>query len=308
MRIAVVGPGALGSLLAASCARLSGHEVWLLDHRPERARQLACTGIIYEESGSRQRVRLWVTASAADIACADLVLLCVKSYSVSESLDHIKPLLCDSTILVTFQNGIGHLPVLRTKLPDRFPWAIGVTSQGATLVAPGHVRHGGQGLTRIGWAKPVADADDGRLEEVASLLTKAGFATEVEGDIMRHVWMKLLVNVGINALTALLDCPNGALLESSEAMARQEAAVKEAVAVAAALGIAFEEEPLATTRQICRDTADNISSMLQDVRSRRRTEIDAINGAVVQEARRLGIHVPENERLVAEIRSIEQSY
>ncbi len=307
MKIAVIGPGALGCLLAASLACRSAHAVHLLDHDPERAARLAQLGILLEEGGNIHQCRLTVSADAKQIGTADLVLLCVKSHAVPSCLAQAADLFSDQTILLAFQNGIGHIAPLAEQLHTTC-WGLGVTAQGATLVAPNHVRHGGSGLTRIGLLDAAATACPFLLDGAATALTLAGFETVVVPDIMTHIWAKLLVNAGINALTAILGCSNGGLLALPAAKAKLIAAVTEAAAVARAKGIPLACDPVTHTLEVCRATSGNLSSMLQDVRRKRRTEIDAINGAVVAEARRYGIPVPVNEELVSAIKEIEQSY
>lgn len=309
MKVVVIGPGALGCLLAATLARTASEiDLWLLDHRSDRAARLADQGVILEEGDHRSLVKIQATADVSEIGGpANLVFLCVKSHNTTQSLITSKPLFSDESLLLTFQNGIAHLAMVR-KFYKALPWAVGVTSQGATLIGPGHVRHGGQGITRVGFLEPSSKVAASRLQEAASLLVQADMETEVVANIVDHVWNKLLVNVGINALTAILSCSNGELLLSSSAKERLEAAVQEAARVARAKRIRIIDDPVALTKEVCQATAKNTSSMLQDVLNKRPTEIDAINGAVVQEAKKLGIPVPVNEELVKQVKEIEKGY
>ncbi|MDP2002754.1 MAG: 2-dehydropantoate 2-reductase, partial [Desulfurivibrionaceae bacterium] len=202
---------------------------------------------------------------------------------------------------------IGHLPVLQeAELPC--PVALAVTSLGAHLVGPGRVRFGGEGATSFGFLREAPEEAKTALQETAELFRRAGFEVRVAEDIQAQVWDKLLVNVGINALTAIHGCENGALLGNPVALQLMRAAVLEAAEVALAKGIAIAPDPVARTIAVCRATASNISSMLQDVRHARQTEIEGINGAVLEEARRLGIPAPVNAKLFAAVRGVEQSY
>jgi 2-dehydropantoate 2-reductase len=146
------------------------------------------------------------------------------------------------------------------------------------------------------------------LHRTASLLDSAGMQTVVTRNPLQHVWAKLFVNVGINALTALWGCKNGELLDSSSTREIMEKAVREAEIIARAKGIEVDADPVAATFAVCRTTADNTSSMLQDVQQKRRTEIDAINGAIVVEGIKLGIPAPVNTELVRQIKELERSY
>lgn len=308
MRIAVIGPGAMGCLLAASLNEV--HEVWLLDYKPNRAAIMAKQGLSFEKNGRVKNCRVNVSADPQLIGVVDLALLCVKSGKVEEALHAAKPLFNQDSLLLTFQNGIAHLPLLPKILGD-ISWGLGVTSHGATLTSPGHVVHRGQGLTRIGLPPELSNSNDKarkKLALAAQTLTVAGIKTEVTPDILNYIWAKLLVNVGINALTAIHDCPNGVLLESNETAEIMKAAVLEGKQVAEKIGITLVDDPVQITKEVCLATADNISSMLQDVRAKRPTEINAINGALVDKAAALDLPAPVNEELVRRIRQIESKY
>ncbi|MDH4320056.1 MAG: 2-dehydropantoate 2-reductase [Desulfobulbaceae bacterium] len=309
MRFVIIGPGALGCLFAATLGSDPRHEVWLLDHDRQRADLLTWQGILLTDAENRERRSpIRATADAGTIPGCDCILLCVKSHQVPTALDAADPLFRAAPLTITLQNGITHLETIGARLPAQV-WAAGVTAQGATLLGPGRVRHGGSGPTRIGFMKqPVSYAAATQLQRIAAALTLAGITTEVAADIRQHVWRKLLINVGINALTAIHDCANGGLLSSPAALLRMRRAVSEGAAVAAGLGITLAEDPVALAMDVCAATASNISSMLQDVRNRRATEIDAINGAVVKAGHRLRLAVPENEALTSEIKALESNF
>jgi len=315
MRIVIVGPGALGSLLTA---RFSLHftekegkgagndnHLSLLDYKPARARQINEHGLILEENSRLKTCFPMVTTRPSICSDADVVFLCVKSTVVRAALDRIQPFLVADQLLVAMQNGVAHLRDIKN-VPCCS--GVGITSEGANLAAAGHVRHGGAGLTRVGLLGRPVPICAGLLERTAKLLNEAGLAAEITTDPMKHVWAKLFINVGINALTAINGCLNGELLDSERTREAMTRAVREAEEVARALHIDADEDPVAAVLRICENTGNNVSSMLQDVRNRRRTEIDAINGAVVEEGKRLGIPTPVNAELVRQIKEIEAGY
>lgn len=306
MKIAVIGPGALGCLLAAYLS--PKNETWLLDHDRNRAALLDRQGLILEKENRVVKRPVKATSDPKVIGTADLILLCVKSPTIAKALHSARALAGTDSLIIALQNGIGHLAAL-PELLGGISWSLGVTSHGATLVAPGYVLHRGKGLTRIGFlSENGGTGHNEQLSRAASTMTAAGIETATVPDIQNHIWAKLMVNIGINALTAIYNCPNGALLESAESMDLMEKAVREGIAVAEQTGISFAQDPLATTRQVCRDTAANISSMLQDVRKGRMTEIASINGALVDTAKKLGIATPVNEELVRKVKEIEAKY
>lgn len=305
-RRVVVGPGALGCLLATALCRIK-EEIWVLDHDSQRAALLQHSGLTLERAGRLAHFPIQATADARQIGPASLVLLCVKAPALPRALPALLPLLTENTLLLAWQNGIGHLPLLmEAGLPC--PVVLAVTSLGANLVGPGRVRFGGEGLTSLGFLGEALPQAGLALEETAKILRRAGLEMRVEADILPQVWDKLLVNVGINALTAIYNCENGGLLRNREALALLRTAVREAARVAQARGIAITPEPVARAIEVCKATASNISSMLQDVRNNRQTEIMAINGAVLAEAGRLGIPAPVNAALVASVKGLAKGY
>ena len=298
MKIGVIGPGAIGCLFGALFSR-AGHEVWVLDHRPERAQLLDRQGILgHDPNGQDWRAQVRATADAVRIGPVPLALLCVKSAAVAEAVAAARPMLGNKTLVVALQNGLGHHPVLDAALPF---WALGITSQGANISGPGHLIRGGQGPTLLGFLAPAPDWAWARLTETVAMLSQAGLPAELSPDIRAAAWNKLIVNAGINALTALENCPNGELLKRPAALALMTEATREAARVARQSGVSINADPLAMTLAVCRATAANRSSMLQDVRSGRPTEVAAINGEVVRRGQELGIATPANELLLARV-------
>ncbi len=302
MTITVVGPGALGCLFAALFSK-AGHSVWILDYNSVRAQRINAQGICLVEDGS-ECYAVRSTIEAGEIGRTDVVLLCVKSYDVHNALRLAASLLKEGTLLIAMQNGLGHHEVLQQS--KGLCWAVGITAQGAALLEPGVVRHGGSGITTLGFMDEVDETAQKRLAEIAALFEAAGVPTVVSSDIEAAVWDKLLVNVGINALTALYGCSNGELLENRQAMLQLRQAVNEAAAVALAKGIKITKDPVSRTKAVCRATSKNISSMLQDIRHHRKTEIESINGAIIREAASLGRGVPINKELTLKIQNLKR--
>jgi len=310
MRIVIAGPGALGCLLAALLAprmENSGHSLLLLDHQQERARLLNVMGILYETGGNLQQHRVVVCSDPQIIGPVDILCLTVKSYDLASCLQFCRPLISPQTLLVFMQNGIGHLDMEEREALPTTP-AFAVSSEGATLLAPGHVRHAGRGMTHMGFCGHPGEQQQQLLHTLAELLLEAGLSVSLSDDILNHLWAKLFVNVGINPLTALYNCTNGQLLTSCAARSRLKKLVKEAEAVARASGVAINTDPVQATLAVCKSTARNISSMLQDRRRKGPTEIEAINGAVVREGKRVGIATPFNEEAVEQIKEMERNY
>jgi len=304
MKIAVVGPGALGTLLAGFLRAKTKEDVWLVDKSPERARRIHEEGIRIEGMSSIS-VSINTSANPKEIAPCDLVIICVKSYSTEDVCKDIKDLVNDNTSILTLQNGIGNVQVLNDHFgADRV--IAGVTNHGATLLGPGHVRHAGRGDTIIGMSNGKIL---GPMRDAASLLTKCGFETKISKDIDSVIWSKLVINVGINALTGITRLKNGMLIQYNGTREILRSAVQEAVKIVKRKRIKLVyDDPIQKVESVCKATAANISSMLQDVLNSKRTEIDYINGAIIRQGKALGISTPVNEVLTNLVKTIESSY
>ncbi len=303
MKVGIIGAGAMGSLFGGKLS-LRGHDVVLYDVYLEHVKQVATQGLSIEDAQTG-RVRVAHPRASADPASvqgADILVVFVKSPSTEAVAAQFAPLAGPRAIALTLQNGLGNEAVLKNHFgPDRT--AAGVTSQGATFLGPGKIRHAGVGPTHLA----MADGRSERLQGFADALTDAGFETHVEKDVAGLVWSKLVINVGINALTALISQPNGRLLDFEETRQLMAALVEEAATVAARRGIRLSyPDPLATVMEVARKTGANRSSMLQDFDRRRQTEIDYMNGAVVREAAALGMKVPVNETVTRLIKALER--
>lgn len=301
-RIVVVGPGALGCLFAGLLAQ-AGHDVGLLGRRREQAEALTRDGISVERDGEVRRASVRADTDPARLAPADLAIVLVKATDTVEAARSVPTLLGDEGVALSLQNGLGNVEALVEVLGAGRVLG-GVTSQGATLLGTGRIRHAGFGNTTL------AEAAGGlteRARTIASLLSAAGFETRAAEEIAPLVWGKLIANAAINPLGALLNCFNGetASRPSAEKLFVELAA--EAGAVARALGVSLPfPDPVEHARSVAHVTARNRNSMLQDVENGRRTEIDAINGAIARLGHEVGVPTPTNAILADLIRALQE--
>jgi 2-dehydropantoate 2-reductase len=309
MDFVVVGPGALGCLMGAKLAEaVSGKKdsLWILDHDHARAEHINRTGIVYQKFEQQKLYPVNACADPRIIGKADVLFLCVKSYDLEATLQFCRPLLQSRTLLIFMQNGIGHLD-LQGQVGDATS-VYGCTSEGATSIGAGHTRHAGDGTTFLGFLDRPDSSSQTLLAQTVARLAGGGLSVSISDSILTRLWAKLFVNVGINALTAIYNCKNGELLSIATAKEEMREAVREAEQLATAKGIPIETDPYLATVMVCRATAENISSMRQDVLKKRRTEIDAINGAVVKEALQYSIATPINTSFIKRIEEIERMY
>jgi 2-dehydropantoate 2-reductase len=303
MRVAVVGAGAMGSLFGALLAE-SGTDVWLIDIWEAHVRATQKAGLSIEREGQTRMVALNASTDPADVGLCDLVIVFVKSIHTADAARTAANLAGKNGLVLTLQNGLGNADHIARDVDPRRVLA-GTTSYGATLLGPGKIRHAGIGLTTIGMWRP---GDPARAEDVAACFSRAGIETEVVTDVRGIVWGKLLINVGINAITALTGIKNGQLLDLEETVWLSRAAVKEAMAVAEAQHIDVRPDAVEHVLEVARATGSNRSSMGQDVDKQRMTEIGTINGAVVREAKRLGMQAPVNQTLTALVETLQTHY
>lgn len=302
MHILIVGPGAMGCLFAARLKQ-AGFTVTLLDYIRERAEAINKQGIMVEGVTGEYTVRVPVVTEALP-SYPDFVLICVKAYKTKPASQTIEPWIRSDAAVITLQNGVGNLEILKNFFGNERVYG-GVTAEGATLLGWGRIRHAGHGDTVMG---PKSNSSSS-LEKIVAAFRKAGFSARSADNVDDLIWGKLIINVGINALTAILRLKNGRLPELAGTRWIMEEAVREATAVAKAKGIHLPyTNALNRVMEVCRNTAGNIASMLQDVLNEKITEVDFINGAIVQEGEKLGIPTPVNQTLVSLVKTIQETY
>jgi 2-dehydropantoate 2-reductase len=293
-RIVVLGAGAIGSLFGGLLSK-SGAGVTLVG-RPDHTGAIRKRGLRIEGL-TRATVRPKAAARAPE---GDLVLLTVKSYDTARALKAVR--LSRGGAVLTLQNGVGNAERVAAKFGPRRTLA-GVTSCGALLAGAGRVVHTGRGPTVVGeWSKGTSIP----AREVAALLNSAGIPTKVSRDIRTELWRKVVVNAAINPLTALTGLPNRAVVETRGLRDLAAAVVEEAERVARARRISLGRDPLGRVLEVARRTGANRSSMLRDLEQGRRTEIEAITGALLREAEVAGMEAPVNRLLYDLVWSLER--
>jgi 2-dehydropantoate 2-reductase len=280
----------MGCLYAARFAQ-SGIQTTLVDHRPDRAANLQRNGIRVEGASGTLQAKPNVSTTVP--AGQDIIVILTKSYATKD----LK--LPAETPVLTLQNGLGNVETLCGMVGSARVLA-GVSFEAATLIEEGAVRHVASGATHLG---PWTSCSP---ETALQALRKAGFQTEITDAPGQTLWEKAAINAGINPLTALLDIPNGMLLNIPEARQLMRDLVVEAVKVASTEGYRFQHSLIELAEEVCQSTAENISSMLQDVRAHRRTEIDALSGEVIRRAQEAGLPVPRTRVVWQLVKSLEQ--
>ena len=240
----------------------------------------------------------------------DLAIVLVKSYRTAQAGQQVARLLARGGLVLSLQNGLGNVEILAAQIADSAAQVTqGISLLGASLTRPGQVVIGGLGSTTLGTTPVLTMAHRQTLEWLKQAMTPAGAVVNITDNAQSIIWGKLVVNCAVNPIAALLDVTNGTLLEyeATRQLLTQVALEVAAVARAAHIPLPFPDiEAPAQAMRAAQINADNICSMVQDLRRHRPTEIEAINGAVVREAARLGLDVPVNRTLTELIRVREK--
>jgi 2-dehydropantoate 2-reductase len=294
MRVAVVGAGGIGSLFGGRLAA-AGHTVWLIHRRQEHVDALRRDGLHLEGARGLERIAVHATTDAAEVQHVDMVLVLTKANDTRAAAETARPLVGSETVVVTLQNGLGNLETIREVLGVE-QVLVGMTYHGASLDAPGQVRHTAIGQTFLG--DPSEELSE-PVRRVADLFGEAGLPTEPTDRLWSMVWGKLIVNAALNPTAALIGAGGSDILASPSAKRWVGMVAVEGAVVAAAVGIDLPyPDAAARVWQHCETVGSAKPSMLQDMERGRPTEIEAINGAIVREGARCGVPTPLNESLL----------
>lgn len=300
MRIAVLGAGAMGSLYGGILS--NANEVYLVDIWEEHVKEINEHGLIIEEEYGDEVYHPHAVTSISNLPPMELVIIFVKSINTLEVVNKYKNIFTKDTLVLSLQNGYGNLEDIKTVVKEE-NIIIGTTSHGATILKPGKIIHAGVGCTVLGTVKKEYKRN---ADKVKDIFLNSKVETQISDDILYLIWNKLIINIGINPLTAILNIKNGKLLDSDYTLYMMKKLVDEAIDVAKSININFDkEEMFEKVKLVAKNTSNNKSSMLQDISKNRKTEIDRINGAVVSLGVKMNIPTPYNEAVRYIIKSKE---
>lgn len=284
--ILVIGTGALSTLFAARLSE-AGHHVSMLGTWKDGIQALNQNGArVSELDGKERAFQVRATDDPGDVHDVRHAIVLVKSWQTKRVAEKLKGILAPDGMVLTLQNGLGNRETLARDL-GAGRVALGVTTTGATLLGPGLVKVGGEGIISL--------EQNQALGPLEAALRSSNFNLQIVRDAKSLVWGKLIINAAINPLTALLQVPNGELLSHPLARKAMSALAREAAEVAKAekVNLPFSN-PIEAVEEVARKTAKNLSSMFQDVQRGAPTEIDAICGAVTRRGEAHGIETPYN--------------
>jgi 2-dehydropantoate 2-reductase len=313
MKIAVIGAGAMGSVIGGLLAK-AGNDVVLVDVWKEAVDSINGGGLkIEDKNGNVDTIKVhatqpspWPSPGGRGDATVDLLLVFVKCYHTESAVREALPMIGPNTIVLSLQNGWGNGPRI-ARIVGEEKLLLGVCYHSATVAGPGHVLHVGKGMTFMGELNGKMTE---RLARVAKTFNEAGIEVTTTPTVLKEIWSKLALNVCTLPTSALLHFYAPQLVQHEAMLGLMRSLLREVIAVAKAQDIAldFEERWDAITGLLKRCAPNAKSSMLQDVEKGRITEIDVINGAIVEAGQRLGIATQYNDAMVQLIKSLEGTF
>ncbi|HEY6815732.1 MAG TPA: 2-dehydropantoate 2-reductase [Croceibacterium sp.] len=293
MKVLILGAGAMGCLYGAALHR-AGAEVAFVDVNRRHVDAINARGLELKTRAGTELLPIPARLPEQIDAPVDLVVVFTKTFHTDAALTGIAAAIGPRTWLLSLQNGLGNDRRLAAHASeDRI--LVGSSSLPSDLVGPGKVRSHGEGGSKL---YPAFGGDPAFAGEICELLTRGGLPATLEPQIHGAIWSKAIFNAAMNPLCALTRRTPGFLHSHEESRALIRALVDEGVAVADASGIAIPAQPIHDLTHVSMtDHADHEASMLQDVKAGRRTEVDAINGAIVEAARTAGVAAPLTETL-----------
>ncbi|HZP88071.1 MAG TPA: ketopantoate reductase family protein [Burkholderiales bacterium] len=302
MRIYMIGSGAMGSVYGGLLAN-AGYDVTLIDPREDHIGLIQRNGLIVEGVRGRHVVKVPAYTRHTGLPRGDLAIVFTDANATKDAAREAVDLLKPDGFALTLQNGIGNVEALQAELGAGRVTA-GVTMNSGAFPEAGRAIYTNAGLTSIGELEARSTP---RIEAVAAMFNAAGIETNVVVDPMSHIWSKFVLNCAINPLTAITGLRSGEMYRTPEVNALQDRVIDEILAVVERKGVRLAEpNPRKKIKDHCR-IRYNRPSMMQHIEQGRRTEIDALNGALVREAKALGMSVPYNEAVVAVVKGLEKS-
>jgi len=305
-KVIVVGAGAMGSLFASRFAR-AGCDTWVYDVWPEDVERIRKFGLTVRSGDTEETVPMHATTDPREPGVADVVLMFVKYNQTRQATSDIAPAIGPGTVVLTLQNGLGNVKLIREVIPHA-TLLCGFTTLTSELLGPGLIEasYAGRGETCVWSADGVSN--DACVATV-DLLSRSGINATADPEIELHIWEKLVVNCCLNTLCAISGLSVGALVDRPEVWPILDGITDEIVAVAARKEIALPRDAArGFLRDVAKEARAHYPSMLMDIRAEKQTEIECLNGAVIRAAERFGIEVPFNRFAYGMIRTLEETY
>jgi 2-dehydropantoate 2-reductase len=308
MKYAVLGAGAMGSLIGAALSK-GGQEVLLVDPYREHMDRIAAEGLRLSFGPVTETVRMQTCTNPAEAGQVDVVVLLVKGFMSETAITGARGLFGEGTFVCTLQNGLGNVEVLEKHFPrDRI--LQGVIHLAGRMVGPGEVSGARYRETDLYLGSLVKEGPASDVAKtMAGSLSDGGLTAEYKTDVEGEIWKKAVVNACLNAPCGVLRLRGGEYFGHPEGKRIAADIAREFAAVAAAKGIVIDvDDAMRYLEAGTRTRSEHYPSMAQDMMNRRRTEIDFLNGAVVKYGQERGIPTPANDYVTRFVKIIEDNY
>jgi 2-dehydropantoate 2-reductase len=298
MNIVIMGAGAIGSLFGAL---LNKNNNVILIGKKQHISAIKKSELVIEGK-TKLKVKISAEHSLDKITLKpDLIFLTVKSYDTELAIGQLLELINKETTIISLQNGLDNIDKIKNYV-DEEKIISGITTQGAIFSKPGIIKHTGIGKTIIG---EINGNITKRIIEIENLFNNAGIKTKISKHILKEIWIKAIVNSSINPLSAFFQCKNGYLLKNPILEMLVEKICDESTRIANAEGLNLSyTEMIKKTKEVIKDTSENHSSMLQSILHGKKTEIDSINGRLVEIGIKNSIDPLINKILIHSIKSL----
>ena len=303
MKICVIGCGAVGSLFAAHLAKAGEAEVWAYDVWKEHIDAIHKNGL--RLSGAADfTARLNATSDARELPGCDYGIVATKAIHTRSAIAQVAHAFGENSAVCSVQNGVGNEEIIA----EHVKYVIrGTTFPAGHPIAPGHIGYDIKGDTWIGPFEP-SNTPMNRVEELAGLITRSGMNTIALKDARGAQWTKLIFNASTNPTGALTQLHHGAATRFPPTAQLFDDLIAEGEAVAHKLGIKLHGDARQLVQKGANAPGKHRASMLQDVLAKRQTEVDFMNGAIVQQGEKIGVPTPLNKALWELIKGLEHSW
>lgn len=301
----MLGAGAVGCYFGGMLARANQDVTFIA--RLERAKALNEYGLEMDCKAFHETVKVKASSDLALLRDADLVLLCVKSLDTEQTLSEIKSILPNTAVLLSLQNGVANIEIASKTISNRIYAAVVYVAAG--MIGQRTMKHHGRGELLIGGLGNNTADDQESLDGIRHLFEAANVPCLITSQIKRDMWLKFLVNCSFNAISGIGQIPYGEMVKSPEIVQLIEEITKEFLAVAALEDVKISmSEALTANDSIATTMVTQVSSTAQDLSRGKKTEIDFLNGYIVELGRRHGIATPYNESVHALVKMLESRY
>ncbi|MBU3608387.1 ketopantoate reductase family protein [Polynucleobacter nymphae] len=301
-KIYVLGAGAVGCFFGGMLAR-AGHEVTFIA-RPERAEALNSLGLEMDCKAFHETIQVKASSDLSDLRDADLVLLSVKSLDTEGTLTQIKSVLPSKAVILSLQNGVANVEIASKIITN--PVYAAVVYVAAGMIGQSTMKHHGRGELLVGSISASSPTDDENLQEICKLFEGATVPCSIAPQIQRDMWLKFLVNCSFNAISGIGQISYGEMVKSPGIVKLIKEITKEFLAIAAFEDVKISmSEALAANDSIATTMVTQISSTAQDLAKGKMTEINFLNGYIVELGKRYGVPTPYNQSVYALVKMME---